>query len=381
MKIVYCIAATSNSGGMERVLANKANYFARMGFEVHIITTDQEGKPNFFALDSRIKQHDLGVNYVHNNGRALLYKVLSYGQKQKLHRKRLTALLQNLKADISISMFDHEVSFLHQIPDGGVKILEIHFSRFKRLQYGRAGIWALVNQYRSKQDLRHAQQYASFVVLTQEDQGYWGNLPNIRVIPNANSFEPTAVSDLQQQQVMAVGRYDEQKRFEDLIDAWAAIKRARPDWSLHIYGQGPLQEKLQAQITHLALGDVVHLEAPVKDIESAYRQHAMLAMTSRYEGLPMALLEAQACGLPLVAYACKCGPRDVIRDGENGFLLAEGDKAGLTERLLRLINDAQLRRDMGQAAKRRSQDFTEEVVMEQWLNLFAELQAAHGEKS
>lgn len=381
MKIVYCIAGTSNSGGMERVLANKANYFARMGFEVHIVTTDQDGKPNFFALDARIQQHDLGINYVHNNGRGLLYKVISYAQKQQLHRKRLTALLQSLKADISISMFDHEVSFLHKIADGSVKLLEIHFSRFKRLQYARSGIWALVNRYRSKQDLYYARQYARFVVLTQEDQSYWGDLPNIQVIPNANSFVPSAVSDLQQQRVIAVGRYDEQKRFEDLIDAWAAVKQARPDWSLHIYGQGPLREKLQAQIARLGLRDVVHLEAPVQDIESAYRNHAMLAMTSRYEGLPMALLEAQACGLPLVAYACKCGPRDVIREGQNGFLLAEGDKAGLTERLLRLMQDAPLRAAMGTAGKRRSQDFREEVVMTQWLNLFAELQAAHGDKS
>ncbi|GHE39798.1 glycosyltransferase family 4 protein [Sphingobacterium griseoflavum] len=380
MKIVYCIAATSNSGGMERVLANKANYFARMGFEVHIVTTDQAGKPNFFPLDPRVQQHDLGINYVHNNGRSLLYKVLSYGQKQKLHRKRLTVLLQNLKADISISMFDHEVSFLQRIPDGSIKILEIHFSRFKRLQYGRAGIWALVNQYRSKQDLRYAQQYARFVVLTHEDRGYWGDLPNIRVIPNANSFRPTTVSDRKEHKVMAVGRYDDQKCFADLIAAWATIRQVQPGWALHIYGQGPLQGKLQAQIVQLGLTGVVRLEAPVKDIESAYRQHAMLAMTSRYEGLPMALLEAQACGLPLVAYACKCGPRDIIRDGENGFLVPEGDKATLTERLLRLMEDEVLRQQMGQAAERRSLDFTEDVVMEQWLNLFSELQTAHGKQ-
>ena len=105
MRIVYCIAGTYNSGGMERVLANKANYLVSHGYEVFIITTDQRGKQPFFSLDERIRCYDLGINYEENNGKSLLNKIIHYPFKQWKHRKRLSELLRELRADIAISMF------------------------------------------------------------------------------------------------------------------------------------------------------------------------------------------------------------------------------------------------------------------------------------
>lgn len=127
MRIVYCIAGTYNSGGMERVLANKANYLVSHGYEVFIITTDQRGKQPFFSLDERIRCYDLGINYEENNGKSLLNKIIHYPFKQWKHRKRLSELLRELRADIAISMFCNDVSFLWKIKDGSRKILEIHF--------------------------------------------------------------------------------------------------------------------------------------------------------------------------------------------------------------------------------------------------------------
>lgn len=377
MKIVYCIAATHNSGGMERVLANKANYLVRSSMDVHIVTTDQQRRASFFALDARIHCHDLGINYVDNNGVPLLRKLLSYRKKQIQHRDKLTALLNSLRADIVISMFDHEVSFLYDIADGSKKILEIHFSRFKRLQYGRTGIWALVNKWRSGKDADYARKYARFVVLTEEDKGYWGDFDNIMVIPNANSFNPVQTADLSRKRVIAVGRYDYQKGFDELIQAWSLVAQENKDWSLHIFGDGPLKADLQRLIAQLDMQDQVFLKAPVKNIEAEYVNSAMLAMTSRYEGLPMALLEAQACGLPLLAYACKCGPRDIIRDGENGFLLEEGDRHALAQRLQQLMDDTALRKAMGRAALLRSALYSEQVVMQTWMQLFNETLQIH----
>ena len=152
MRIVYCIAGTYNSGGMERVLANKANYLVSHGYEVFIITTDQRGKQPFFSLDERIRCYDLGINYEENNGKSLLNKIIHYPFKQWKHWKRLSELLRELRADIAISMFCNDVSFLWKIKDGSRKILEIHFSRYKRLQYGRKGAWKLADQWRSRMD-------------------------------------------------------------------------------------------------------------------------------------------------------------------------------------------------------------------------------------
>ncbi|WP_437920462.1 glycosyltransferase family 4 protein [Sphingobacterium sp. LRF_L2] len=370
MKIVYCISATHNSGGMERVLTNKANYLVKAGHEVHVITTDQQGKPSFFELDPRVQCNDIGINYVESQQLGLFQKLLQYAVKQKKHQERISALLCYMKPDVTISMFDHDVPFLWKIQDGSAKILEVHFSRFKRLQYGRKGLWKLVDRWRSRQDLRQVAQYTRFVVLTQEDKGYWGALPNIQVIPNAHSFEPDSVANLADKRAIAVGRLDHQKNFEELVYAWVRASKACPDWVLHIFGKGPMKEQLEGLIRDLGLQDTVYINAPVKDITKEYLNSALLAMTSRYEGLPMALLEAQACGLPLVAYACKCGPRDIIQNGENGFLIKQGDREELTEHLILLMQDSILRKKMGAKAKALAANFTEEHVMRQWLDLF-----------
>lgn len=373
MKIVYCIAGTFNSGGMERVLANKANYLVQLGYDLTIITTDQQGRKPYFELDRRIGQIDLDINYHENINSKLFRKMLSYVRKQRSHKRRLEELLDKLSADVVISMFDHEVSFLHKINEGSRKILEIHFSRFKRLQYGRKGLWRKIDQCRSALDLRLVKKYDRFVVLTQEDAGYWGDLKNIQVIPNANSFESENTAALVSKRVIAVGRYDYQKGFDDLIRIWSTVHEKFPDWTLDIFGHGDLAENFHALIGELKLSSSIHLRPPVKDIKQEYLNSSLLVMTSRYEGFGMVLTEANACGVPVVSYACKCGPRDIIADGENGFLIAEGDRESFAEKTKILLSDSKLRKEMGIHGKAMSTRYTEERVMKEWISLFNDI--------
>lgn len=380
MRIVYCIKGTFNSGGMERVLSNKANYLAEKGYDIRVITTDQKDRQPYFFMDPRIIHHDLGINYSADEEKSLVSKALSFLLKQQKHRKRLTSVLKEWKADIVISMFDHDVSFLHHITDGSAKVLEIHFSRFKRLQYDRKGIWALVNKWRSAQDLQLAKQYDQFVVLTEEDSNYWGQMPNLTVIPNSNSFETDKTADLNSKRVIAVGRFDYQKGFDDLIKIWQRIHLIHPDWSLDIVGAGPLEESYRQLIDRLELQDCVFLQPPVKEIEKAYLKHSFLLMTSRYEGFGMVLTEAQVCGLPVIAYACKCGPRDIIINGKNGFLIENRDEQEMQNRILELIEDKLLREEMGRSGKQLSSRFSEQQVMQFWIDLFNKVSGDKGNK-
>lgn len=375
MKIAYCIAGTYNSGGMERVLANKANYLIGHGNEVIIITTDQCGRQPFFALDKRILCHDLDIGYEENNGKSFLNKAVCYPFKQWKHRKRLSAFLKQIKPDITISMFCNDAPFLWKIKDGSRKVLEIHFSRYKRLQYGRKGLWKIADQWRNRIDGKIAGKYDRFVVLTREDKSFWGGLPNITVIPNALTFSATVARPVQlnNKKVIAVGRYSYQKGFDYLIDAWTVINRFQPEWTLDIIGDGEWREHLQRQIDRNRLTHCIHLKFPTAHIEEEYRQASLLVMTSRYEGLPMVLLEAQSWGLPVVSFACKCGPGDIIADGRNGFLVAEGNLPMLADRVLRLMEDEKLRRWMGMNAYVRSEFYSEERVMKCWTDLFEEL--------
>lgn len=373
MKIVYSILGTFNFGGMERVLSNKANYLTKLGYEIIILTTDQKGRKPYFELDSRIKNIDLNINYTDDLLLSLPQKLLSYVNKQRKHYKALENQLVDIKADVVISMFDNDASFLYKINDGSKKVLEIHFSRFKRLQYGRKGILKWIDKYRSLQDVRIAQKYDRFVVLTEEDKQYWGDLNNIQVIPNANSFSSEKVALLENKRVLAIGRFDYQKGFDNLIHSWKIINNKFPDWILNIYGHGSLKSMYEHLIIQLGLEDTVVLHDSTKDIQQVYLEHSILAMTSRYEGLPMVLLEGQVFGLPLVSYVCKCGPKDIISDGGNGYLVEEGDILSMADKLMVLMQDEELRKRMGINSKQNSNNYSEDVIMKKWIALFDHL--------
>lgn len=373
MKILYCIACTCHSGGMERVLTNKANYLARHGYEIVVVTTDQRGAQPFFPLEPSIRSIDLGINYDENNGKSFLNKLLHYPFKQCRHKKRLKVVLMEERPDVTVSMFNNDAGFIPGIKDGSAKVLEIHFSKFKRLQYGRKGLWKLADRWRSKQDEKTVRKFDRFVVLTEEDKAYWGNLPNIMVIPNAISGIPAGTALLANKRVIAVGRYTFQKGFERLVDAWHLLASRFPDWNLVIIGDGEERPLLEQRIRSYGLDRQVTLTRPTQEIDKAYMEASILASSSRYEGLPMVLLEAQAFGLPTVAFQCKCGPKDIVSDGINGYLVPEGDIAGMAQRLEILMKDEALRKRMGLKAKESALRFNEEVIMKKWMYTFQTL--------
>lgn len=370
MKILYNIAGTCHSGGMERVLANKANYLVKQGVEVVIVTTDQQGLPPFFFLDQRIRCIDLCINYEENNGKSLVNKLLHYPLKQWKHRKRLTQILMQERPDITISMFNNDAGFITDIKDGSKKILEIHFSKLKRLQYNRKGWWRLVDVWRTKQDERIARRFDRFVVLTKEDKDNWGDMDNICVIPNASTFQNAQTSPLTVPKVIAIGRYDYQKGFDRLIMAWKKVTETVSGWHLDIIGDGSKRQELQSLIQQLGMEKHISLIKPTSNIDSTYLHASILALTSHYEGLPMVLIEAQSFGLPIVAFNCKCGPTDVVTDGVDGFLVPEGDIEAFADRLLVLMQDRVLRKNMGRRAKSASSRYEEVFIMKQWMKLF-----------
>lgn len=373
MKLVYCISATHNSGGMERVLTNKANYLAARGYDITVVTTDQRGLPPFFPLDGRIRCVDLGVNYEVNNGKSFLNKLVHFPFKQWRHRRRLSRVLREIRPDVTVSMFCNDATFLPSIKDGSRKVLEIHFSRFKRLQYDRKGLWRLADVWRNRNEADVVARFDRFVVLTHEDSRYWGNQPHIAVIPNAQTFACDAPAPLEAKTVVAVGRLTYQKGFDLLLQAWAEVCRRVSGWQLAIVGDGELRSALSAQAESLGLAGCVTFVPATKDVVAVYRDASVLAMSSRYEGFGMVLLEAQTVGLPVVSFACKCGPSEIVNDGVDGYLVAPGDVDAMADRLVRLMQDGALRRRMGARAFANAARFSTDAVMKQWMALFDSL--------
>ena len=373
MKILYQIHSTYNPGGMERVLLNKVRYLVEeKGWDVTVVTTDQHGRPSFYPFPDGVKMIDLGINYSDDNGRPFVQKLTGYIRRRQEHKKRLKALLEKERIDIVDCFYPGECSFVPGLKDGSRKVMELHQSKLFHHQYNRSGLMGLADKARALMDERLVRKFDRFVVLTQEDMQMWGDMPGIRVIPNAASFIAEKYSDCSQKRVIAVGRLDYQKSFDRLIQVWEKVHQQMPEWRLDIFGQGEWKDMLQRMIDERGLEASVNLNAPTKDIGKEYSESSMIVMSSHYEGFPM-VIEAMACGLPAVCFDFKCGPRDIIIEGENGLIVPDGDIDGLAEAMVRLMRDDELRKRMGENAKKVVEKYSEDRVMGLWVNLYEEI--------
>lgn len=378
MKIIYCTHSTCNPGGMERVLLNKVTYLSQLpGWKVAVVTTDQHQRPPFYPFPEKVRMTDLGINYSEDNGKGAWKKITGYLRKRKEHKRKLTALLLKEKPDIVVSLYPSESSFIPDIKDGSKKVLELHYCKFFRLQYGRKGLLGWIDKLRTRQDEQIVRRFDKFVVLTNEDRGYWGNLPNIEVIPNAAMHVSDAYSDVMNKRVIAVGRLDYQKGFDRLVQAWQLVRHTGKftDWKLDIFGQGEWREMLQQMIDKAELQDSVRLNRPTKQIGEEYVKSDMLVMSSNYEGFPMVMIEAMACGLPVVSFDYKCGPKDIIQPGINGLLVPNGDIQALADAMMKVMEDEAYRKMLSQNARKVVDTYSEQAVMAQWIRLFTSITA------
>lgn len=375
MKIVYCISAMFKSGGIERVIANKVNYLVNYGYEACIITTDQAGRPDFFPIDERVERVDLGLNYDQFDELSPWKRYWKTYQLRSQHKARLEAELKRLHADITVSVWRQEANFLPDLKDGSRKILELHSAKAtaELMHPAESKLRRFIGRLRVVQQERVAARYDRFVILTHEEKPLWKGFSNLRVIPNALPFSPQKRADVSAKHLIAVGRMEYQKNFPELLQIWSRVVPDFPEWQLHLYGSGWMLDFLKRQAKELGVASQVSFEGAVSDMETAYASSSVYLMTSHYEGLPMVLLEAQSVGLPAVSYMCPSGPRDIITDGKDGFLVGQYDQVAFAERLRTLMQDEELRRSMGQAAEVASHRYDLDVIMPQWLSLFNEL--------
>ena len=223
-------------------------------------------------------------------------------------------------------------------------------------------------------------QVGAVVSLTEADRPKFATLnPHTQVILNTSSLHADAPALPAAPHVLAVGRLQLQKGFDLLLQAWQSVQRQMPEARLRIVGAGPLGAQLTALATSLGVAASVEFAAPTEQIEALYREAAVFVLSSRYEGMPLALLEAQALGVPSVAFDCPTGPREILSDA-TGLLVPAGDVPALAQAMLRLLRDPALRAQMGAAAIARDREvFSRPRQVGAWAALIDEVATAAGE--
>ena len=374
LKIVYCTPALYMAGGVERVLTLKANYMADvLGYDLTIILTEGKDKPLFYPLSKKIKVINLDVDFEALWTCSFFKKIFVYLQKQRIFKKRLTEELIRLKADITVSLLRREINFINDIQDDSRKIGELHVNRanYRNFEAGDTNIVKrLFAKYWMHNLVSHLKRLDRFVVLTEEDKASWTELSNVEVIPDPLAFDIDQVSPLTNKRVIAVGRYVYQKGFDLLLQAWKMIEQQHPDWELVIYGMGDrtpyeqLIDKLQIDRTRC------HLNGSTSDIKAEYLNSSLFVFSSRFEGFGMVLIEAMACGLPVVSFDCSCGPKDIVRNNEDGLLVPSGCVDSLAEAMHQMMSDESLRQKMAKVATKNVQRYKLNKVCQDWQRLF-----------
>ena len=346
MKLLYITNGISGGGGLERVLSIKASYFAEtLGYDVHIITLN-DAKETFYPFSSSISIHPIEVSKDWEYLFSYIHKV--------------NQIVKKIQPDI-ISVCDDGMKGLYVplwIQKGKAKII-----------YERHASMILNGASWQKFWMRMgAHLYDKIVVLTNYNLSEWSS-SNLTVIPNPVSFYPKESATLENHRIICVGSLSYNKGYDLLIDAWSKIASQHPSWSVHIYGKGDASI-YQDIINQAGIQKQITFHAPVQDIASVYQQASFLVLPSRSEGFGMVLIEAMACGVPCVAFDCPCGPRDIIQNGENGILVKAQDTAELAQHIEKLINNEQLRKNMGKFAKQTAQQYLMERIAILWKNLF-----------
>jgi len=362
------------AGGVERVLTLKANYFAEhFGYDITIILTEGKDKPLFYPLSDKVKIINLNIGFEELWGCSFIKKVLIYLKKQYRYRKALTQELMRLRPDMTISLLRREINFITSIEDGSKKIGELHVNRANYRNFESAEsnvIKNLFSKFWMKNLVQHLRRLDGFVTLTKEDLLQWPELKNVVVIPDPLAFYPTSKSPLESKRVIAVGRYAYQKGFDLLLRAWKKVEKQASDWELVIFGQGD-RSPYDSLVDELHIDrQRCHLNGPTENIISEYLNSSVFVFSSRFEGFGMVLVEAMACGLPVVSFDCPCGPKDIVASGVDGILVENGNIDKLSEAIVSLIQDEKNLRRMACNAIDNVQRFNIEQVALRWKSLF-----------
>ncbi|RDU71148.1 glycosyltransferase family 4 protein [Helicobacter brantae] len=351
MNICIVLRDITEKGGGERVCVNLANALS-LEHRVRIISYYKSQNSPIYALNPQVQ-----VEYLERCGERSGGKI-GYLFKKIFYRYILTLKARkSFKQDDIIIANDRALAQIFKLKDKKyIRIWHLNFPKRKR----------------------NLDFFDEVVILSHKEEKKWKQChPHISVIPNFLPTFPTKQADSSSKICLSVGRMDrgDQKGFLRLVDIFAKIQPKIKDWKLYIVGEGTLKEEIKNKIDTYGLQDCIFLKPFTPEIQKEYLQASLYVMSSHFEGLPLVLLESGSYGLPSVAFDICAGPSDIIEDEKTGFLIEDGDLEGFASKMEILMQNQELRRDMGQRAKERIQaQFSQEKILEEWNKLFTQLQ-------
>lgn len=375
MKIVYCTNSICYLGGIERTTIVKANTLAEFSdIYVYIVVTDNKKDFRVHPLSPKVYLIDLDINYYQDDWKSQWHVLKGIFIKRKEHKKKLASILHQINPDVVISVGQSEKYLLPSIPGDWKKVREFHFTRDYRRRIAHSFFKKVIACISDYYESFYINKYDRIVTLTEEDrEKNWQHNRKVIVIPNSCFSHSSGMAALDTKKIISVGRLCYQKNYVSLIRAFRMVAKKHPLWNLEIYGEGDQRGMLQALINEYSLKESVFLKGYSAQVEKEMLGASCFVLTSLFEGFGMVIVEAMSCGLPVVSYDCPCGPKDIITDGKDGFLVSVNNEDMLADRICFLIENEDKRKVMGQAAKEKAEKYKIGNIISQWLELFQDL--------
>lgn len=375
MKIAYIFSTLSKTGGTERIITEKANYFAdQFGYDVTIINLFQRVEDtNHYLLSEKVKQINLGIPY---------FSQYKYKYPQRLWKKwrinyqvkkSITHYAQLVDPDILIGISFFNADLISTVKCRAKKIIESHeVKSFTHSNYNtkRSLLSRMYQKFWRINYFRTVERNADVIIsLTEGDKRLWKQSKHVEVIPNFSTMPITKICDCTSKRVIAAGRLEWEKGYERLIEIWRIVSSKHADWHLDIYGKGSLKESLESLANNCKVHNIT-INNVTPNISQEYANSSICVVSSYFESFSLVLLEAMRHGVPCVAFDCPFGPKSIINDANNGYLVDNNDIRLFAERICRLIEDEKLRKQFSKAAIEKAHSFDVDIIMDMWKDLF-----------
>ncbi|MCR4614672.1 MAG: glycosyltransferase family 4 protein [Clostridiales bacterium] len=363
MKIAFLMRSLE-LGGAERAGSGLANYFADRGNEVSIITIHD--REIFFPINSGVRVCPLDLPDI--SGLNIFRRVFAVIRRSNAIRKKV----RELDPDVLIGMTSIMVCYA---------VMAALFTHIKAIGSERANPYKDGGRSMSLRMFRRAFSVLAdgYVFQTNGAMNFFPKRIHSRsaIIPNA-IFNP-AVKDIvpaavRQKTVVSMGRYSPEKSYDFLIKNFAGISDKIPEYRLVIYGDGDLREELEALVSSLGMEGRIDLRHSSDNVLELVYDSSLFVLSSCTEGMPNALLEAMACGIPSISTDCPIGgPAEIIKNNENGILIPVNDDEALKREMLRVLGDEELSRRLSENALLVRENYSIEKIGQQWLDYMTKI--------